>query len=156
MKLPIGLCASAAVLFSGACAGQPQPATGAADPPVLDVGSSCPLGVLGATVDVVDGPDGVVMTFTAPGRAQELRARARRAAELHGPGSRQGLGHEGQHHRDQATHHGLQAALFPPARIWVDDVEGGAELHMSAVFPDDAERIRRRARERAAEMMACR
>jgi hypothetical protein len=143
----------------GACAAsQRATATGAAPAetvPPLDA-VSCPLGVEGARVEITDVDGGVEMTFTSMARIEELRERTRRAADLHGPGAQQGVGHRGQHGQGEAAHHGLQAFAFPPARITVRDVELGARLHMSAVFPSDVERIRTRARERAEAMMACR
>jgi hypothetical protein len=144
----------------GACAASERAMSAAAGPPAETVppldALSCPLGVDGARVEITDVDGGVEMTFTSMARIEELRERTRRAADLHGPGAQQGVGHRGRHRQGEMAHHGLQAFAFPPARITVQDVELGARLQMSAVFPSDVERIRARARERAEAMMACR
>jgi len=137
-------------------AATPTSATFDAEPAEEAPATGCPLGVRGAAVQVTDVKGGAALSFTSPYRVEELRLRVRTAAEIRGPGSQKGLGHDGRHMENPPVHHGLQPYFFPPARVAVEDIEAGARLYLVALYPDDAERIRRHARERAADMMDCR
>jgi hypothetical protein len=88
----------------------------------------CPFGVSGAVATVDDVTDGIAMTVLVPNdRVVELRARARQAAKMYGPGAHKGMGHNGQHERG-GRKHGLFGMNLPPSRVSVTDVENGVRL----------------------------
>jgi hypothetical protein len=111
------------------------------------------MGVEGARVDVSDVDGGVELTVTAStDQVEEVRIRARNAAELRGAGSHDGLGHDGQHfghHR-----HGLRLSGLPPTDVTVEDVDGGARIRLAAIVPDQIDALRERARENVAAASA--
>jgi hypothetical protein len=103
--------------------------------------AACPLGVPGARVDAIDSPEGVDLRITAPAdRVDEVRHRARDAAQLHGIGAHQGLGHEGKHLG--AQRHGLRLTELPPIRTMVEDVDGGAQIALVARLPEQVSDVR--------------
>ncbi len=115
----------------------------------------CPLGVAGAKVAVEEVPDGIVLRFTSPDKAKEMRERANDAAAQHGPGQGMGLGHDGRH--GDGASHGLQLMQAPPSRSVATDIEGGASIHFVPSTETDKTELRAKLRERAAAMnaMAC-
>ena len=106
-----------------------------------------------ATIAVVDTAGGVDLTLTAPAeRVQELRRRTRDVAALYGPAAHRGLGHGGKHLG--AQRHGLRLSELPALRADVDDVEGGARLHLVAKISEQADELRARVHERVDEVRA--
>jgi hypothetical protein len=118
-----------AVLSTLACGGGTQSAPLPTTPTTTAAESTgCPLGIEGARVTATDTSDGVALVFTTGTRVNELRTRARTAAEMHGAGQQQGVGHDGVH--GQGGHHGLHAMHLPPARATVTDVTDGVRLDL--------------------------
>lgn len=138
-----------AFLLLGCSAAKETPAQA---PPRPEAFAGCPLGVPGTVVVAEETADGIDLTFTTRGFTDELRARAREAAAMHGPGARQGIGHGGHH--GEGGHHGLMGLQLPPARATVDDVEGGARLHLIPSDGADRDVLVRKAKERVKDMTA--
>jgi hypothetical protein len=122
--------------FAVGTARTPQPST------------TCPFGVRGARVRMIDTADGVVVTLRAFGDIAVLRRRARDAAAMYGPGAHRGLGHDGAHgggHR-----HGLGLAqLGVPVEATAEDTEEGARIIVRPKDPADLGRMRAALRARA-------
>ena len=110
----------------------------------------CPLGVTGAEVVVDDTQEGVALTFSSsPEKVDDLRARARHAANMYGP-RKAGEGHDGRH--ATGGHHGLMPMQMPPAFAITRDVDNGIEVRLTPVDAKDLTVLRARARERAVAM----
>lgn len=116
--------------------------------------SSCPLGVAGAHIAIVDTSDGVELTLTSPtlNGADELRWRARDAAHLYGPGAQEGFGHHGLHLG--AQRHGLRLTELPTLEASVDDVIGGARMHLAAKVSSQTDDLREKIHARVDEVRA--
>ncbi len=104
---------------------------------------ACPVGVEGARIAIADAPGGADLTLTASAdRVPELRQRLRDAASLYGVGAHRGLGHHGAHLG--AQRHGLRLTELPPLDARVEDVDGGARMHLRAKVPSQADELRSR------------
>jgi hypothetical protein len=115
--------------------------------------SGCALGVAGALATVDETDKGVSLTILSPAdRIDELRGRARHAAALHGPGAREGLGHDGAH--GKGGQHGLQAMQLPPATGTFAEIEGGARITLVPADAADKDKLVAKAREGAHRMNA--
>ncbi len=137
--------------FAAACASDPPPASSV---PPAPIGSRCALGVSGAHVDVADSHGGVDLTFTTGDSVENLRARAREAAKMHGRGAHAGLGHAGRHGLGdgRGESHGLRLWSMPPAYAQVHDIDNGALLTLVAVDPARRDELRTKVRERVSEL----
>jgi hypothetical protein len=113
---------------------------------------TCAFGVKDAVASVEDRENGIALTIVSRNNVAEVRTRVRSAAEMRGAGSHQGPGHEGQH--GTGDHHGLQGMQLPPARVWVEDVDQGARVLLTATDPAEAPRLRSTVRDRALRMNA--
>jgi hypothetical protein len=109
--------------------------------------TSCPLGIPGTSIGVVDIDGGVAVTLSSPHHADEVRIRLRDTAFVHGPGEHAGLGHAGRHGRGDG--HGLRLYEAPPAKATVEDRVDGAELRLVALDPARADELRAKLHERA-------
>ena len=88
-----------------------------------------------------DAADGADLTLHAPPeRLADLRRRARDVASLYGAGAHKGLGYHGAHLG--AHRHGLRLADLPPLEASVEDVDGGARIHVRARRPPDVDSLR--------------
>jgi hypothetical protein len=144
----VGACAIALLTDCTRAPTTPVPTSAPSEEP-----SGCPLGVEDAQIKVLDTPSGVDLTLTAPAdRVDELRRRARDAAALHGPGAHEGLGHEGVHMG--AQRHGLRLTEMPPMDASVEDVQGGAILHLYAKVAAQRDELREKVHGRVDEIMA--
>ena len=133
-----------------ACASAPPTPPATPTTTAAPASGGCPLGIEGARVTVEDTADGVALTFTTVTRVDELRTRARTAAEMHGAGRQQGAGHDGVH--GQGGHHGLHAMHLPPATGTVADVPDGARIRLVPSDAADLARLREHARDGAARV----
>ncbi len=114
---------------------------------------SCPIGVVGSHVDVVDTPVGADLVFTASAeRLVDLRARVRSAAQLYGIGAHKGLGHEGKHLG--AQRHGLRLTELPLLHAEVEDIDGGARMRLVAEVASQVGDLQGRLRARVDEVNA--
>jgi hypothetical protein len=152
MKLAVALSFLTTVspLAPLACASDPPPKPIDPTTTAATAAVGCPLGVEGARVTVEDTADGVALTFTTLSRVDELRTRARTAAEMHGAAQQQGTGHDGLH--GQGGHHGLHAMHLPPATGTVQDVADGARILLVPLDLADLARLREHARDGAARV----
>lgn len=142
------LCFAALSTLALACGGATHAVPLASAPTTTAAESTgCPLGVEGARVEATDTPDGVALVFTTQTRVNELRTRARTAAEMHGAGQQQGVGHDGVH--GQGGHHGLHAMHLPPARATVTDVTDGVRIDVVPLAATDLALLREHARDGA-------
>lgn len=144
----LGLAAVGFALALAGCTTTPPPQS--ATSVTSETIGGCALGVSGALATADDTPDGVALTILSANRLDEVRVRARDAATLHGPDSRQGLGHDGHH--AEGGKHGLQPAQLPPARASATDIDGGARIELVPVDAADLERLRSSIRARANAM----
>jgi hypothetical protein len=116
---------------------------------------SCPLGVEGSELRLADAPGGIDVTMTAPpDQIDELRARMREAAALHGAGAHEGLGHDGEH--VGAHRHGLRLTALPAMDAKVEDIAGGARMHLVAKASDEVGQLRAQLRDRVVLVLAAR
>ena len=115
---------------------------------------SCPLGVVGARVAMEDTQAGVDLTLTAPAPlVEELRTRARDAAQLYGPAAHKGQGHYGKHMG--AQRHGLRLTELPPVAATVENVDQGAKLHLTAkVAPEEVRDLQQRVHARVEKVQS--
>jgi hypothetical protein len=89
----------------------------------------------------------VDVTVTAPAPlVDDVCARVRMAAALHGPATHAGLGHDGRHM--SAHTHGLRLTELEPLTASAVDVDGGARPHLAAA-PAARNELRAKIRERA-------
>ena len=147
MKILLGL------VILGAAVGCGRPRGGSQGarliPVTAEAAAACPLGVDGASVTVADTDAGADVTITgAADHVDELRQRVHDAAQLHGAGSHEGLGHHGDHLGHQR--HGLRLTSLPPIETSVEDVDGGALLHLVSIVPEQTALLRERLREQVA------
>jgi hypothetical protein len=100
-----------------------------------------------AKIESATTAGGIDVTITAPpAYLEELRRRIRDAAALYGPGAHKGLGHHGMHLG--AQRHGLRLTELPPLYASVDDVDGGARLHLVAKLSMQSDELRAKLRDR--------
>ena len=158
MKITIGprILGCLGVLVMAGCATTSPPAP-AHDPPgeiVTTAGAlrTCPLGLTGTAVAIVDTPEGVDISFTTKGNVDELRRRVRDQAANYGPGSHRGLGHGGMHSGAQT--HGLRLSELPSIETRVQDIDGGARLNVMTTDIAARPRVRSELHERAAQIVA--
>jgi hypothetical protein len=119
----------------------------------VELPAACALGVSGTLATVSDTADGVALTLlTTPDKVDELRERARHAAEIHGPGAKRGVGHDGAH--GQGRHHGLEAYQLPPFNAVETDVEAGARITLVPASGTDLAELSSRATEAVRRMNA--
>lgn len=111
---------------------------------------TCAFGVQGASASVQEREGGTALTVVTLSDPSDLRVRMRSAAEMRGPGSRQGQGHDGTH--ATGGQHGLQAMQLPPVRTTVEDVGQGARVLLTAVDAADIPRLREAMRDRVRVM----
>ena len=141
------------ILMAGSCArSRPAADVVGAITPTAGAARTCPLGVNGAKVAVVDAADGVDVSFTTGGDVDELRRRVRDQAAEHGPGAHAGLGHGGSHIGAQV--HGLRLWEIGQVAASASDIEGGARLHVVPTNPADTVRVRAALHDRAAYIVA--
>jgi hypothetical protein len=127
----------------------------ALDPPPSEVATlddqPCPLGIAGTTVQLLETSDGIDITFLAESGLDELRARVRHAAAMHGPDTQLGIGHQGEHRRG-GERHGLRLWAAPEAAATVFEIEGGAVLRLRTERAEEAPTLQAHVRDRVARM----
>jgi hypothetical protein len=112
------------------------------------MGAMCPMEVPGTTVTPADTSDGEALTFTTASADQvpALRERVRAMAAMHNQHHAETGGSHGMHHGGMAGHgagsgHDMGAAMPPPSRARVEDVDGGARLVVTPRDPADVGRL---------------
>jgi len=120
--------------------------------PTAGAPQRCPLGMVGTNVAIADAADGVDISFTTAGDIEELRRRVRDQAANYGPGAHRGLGHGGAHSGAQT--HGLRLSEVSSIDARVQDIEGGARLHVMTTDAAQMTRVRSEIHDRAARMVA--
>ncbi len=98
-------------------------------------GPDCPMTVAGTRVQATSTANGMDMMFTTSGDAGDLRRRVRAMAEHMNPSPMGGAGMPGMM---GGAMHGLSMMGMPPVQAQVDDVDGGARMH---VMPIDRSRL---------------
>ena len=152
MKTSRAVCIGATLLFVASACGRSRTSSSSTAPSAEP--TSCPLGVAGAQIALVDSSGAVELTLTSPTLegAEELRWRARDAAQLYGPGAHEGFGHHGLHLG--AQRHGLRLTELPPLEARVDDVNGGVHMHLAAKVSSQTDELRKKIHERVDEVRA--
>lgn len=103
--------------------------------------TTCPSGVPGARIRMVETDDGVAFLLKAFGDVDDVRRRARDAAAMYGPGAHRGRGHDGAHGTGQQ--HGLALdRLGVPVVVESTDTADGARIVVRPKDPADLPRLR--------------
>ena len=116
---------------------------------------SCPLGVPGTRIRVLDTPAGVdlLMTTSNAAAAGELRRRIKEQTARHGPDHREGLGHDGRHGSKHG--HGLRLWAMPKtATIEVVEESLGARVILVPEDPTQLQELRDAVIHRVAKLEA--
>lgn len=146
--LPLSVPLLALALVSGAgCSSSGGPPFAVGRTPSREPSTTCPFGVRGARVSMMDTDDGVVIALRAFGDVNELRRRAHDAAAMYGPGAHRGLGHDGEH--GNGLRHGLGLAqLGVPVYAVAENTPEGARITVRPKVAADLERMRSALKER--------
>lgn len=103
--------------------------------------TTCPSGMPGARIRMVETEDGVAFLLKAYGDVGDVRRRARDAAAMYGPGAHRGRGHDGTHGEGQQ--HGLALdRLGVPVVVDATDTNDGARVHVRPKDPADLQKLR--------------
>jgi hypothetical protein len=113
--------------------------------------ANCPSSVLGAATTINDGPDGVVVTVTAPAdaAANEIRSRAKHLAEVAVKNPTE-IKHDGE--GDGGGGLGNCPVVLADTSVIAQDVPGGSKITVKPTRPDDLAKLRLVSRERASKM----
>jgi hypothetical protein len=135
------------VLFVLAIASAPAAAKEA--PPTIGAGhmQHCPTMVDGAKTEIKELPDGVELTVThkSPAKTDEIRVRARHAAEA-AKRNPETVEHQGNGHGGGGL--GRCEVVLKDTVVTVEDVDGGAKLTVKPQRPIDVEWLKKETRER--------
>lgn len=148
--------AMACIALVALVAGCGSPPIRMGERPEPEPSTTCPSGIRGARLRTEETVNGIVFHLKAYGDVHDVRARARDAAAMYGPGAHRGRGHDGAH--GDGEHHGLALdRLGVPVDARAEDTAAGARIVVTPKDPADLPTLRRAAadRERRARTGGC-